>query len=414
MLTRSLCAQSVRAALVATTAARLLVAQQAPTTSATQYPHSAEPIGTVRQMYNGALTPDLAVSTFRNIDRLFPTRLVPRSAKPLPLPPARNELTTLNIIGGGRDYSLYDYIDFNRVAGLIVLKDGRVAFETYRFGNSENTRWMSMSIAKSITSTLFGAAVKQGLIRLSDSVTQYVPSLAGSAYDGVTVRDILMMSSGVRWNETYTDSSSDRRHLLEAQISQKPGAAMEVMKHLSRAAPIGTVNNYSTGETQVAAEVLRSAIGRSLSSYLGERIWSRVGMESDANWWLDSPDGLEIGGSGFSATLRDYARFGQFLLNGGVAGGDSILPSGWLAEATSPKVLKGGKPLAYGYFWWTPPSGLSLDDHVYAGRGIFGQHLYIDPKEHVVAVVWSAQTRPTGGDAVNEWAFFDAVVRAVR
>lgn len=371
-------------------------------------------------MYDGALTPDLAVNTFRNIDRLFPTRLIPRSAKPLPLRPAIKELTTLSIIGSGagngRDFSLDDYIDFNRVAGLIILKDGRVLIETYRFGNNENTRWMSMSIAKSITSTLFGAAVKQGRIRLTDSVTKYVPSLAGSAYDGVTVRDILMMSSGVKWNETYTDSSSDRRHLLEAQISQRPGAAMDVMRLLPRAAPIGTVNNYSTGETQVAAEVLRAAIGQSLSSYLGERIWSRVGMEADANWWLDSPapDGHEIGGSGFSATLRDYARFGQFLLNGGVAGADSILPSGWLAEATTPKVLKGGKALAYGYFWWTPPMGLLRSDAAYAGRGIFGQHLYVDPKEHIVAVVWSAQTRPSGGDIVNEWAFFDAVVRALR
>ena len=137
-------------------------------------------------------------------------------------------------------------------------------------------------------------------------------------------------------------------------------------------------------------------------------------MESDANWWLDSPDGTEIGGSGFSATLRDYARFGQFLLNGGVARGDSILPAGWLAEATSPKVLKGGRPLAYGYFWWTPPSGMLLDDHAYAGRGIFGQYLFVDPKEHVVAVVWSAQTKPSGQNVINEWAFFDAVVRALR
>ena len=367
-------------------------------------------------MYNGALTPDLAVTTFRNIDRLFPTRLVPRSANSLPLPPAPTPLSAVAIADRGRTFSLAQYLELNRVAGLLVLKDGHVAMETYRFGNTARTRWMSMSIAKSITSTLFGAAVKQGLVRLSDSVTHYVPSLKGSAYEGVTVRDILMMSSGVRWNETYTDSSSDRRHLLEAQISQKPGAAMEVMKKLSRAAPPGTVNNYSTGETQVAAEVLRGALGpgRTLSSYLSERVWSRVGMEGDANWWLDSPDGLEIGGSGFSATLRDFGRFGQFLLNGGVAGGDSILPTAWLAEATTPKVLKGGAQLAYGYFWWTPHSEQSKRDSAYSGHGIFGQDLYVDPREKVVIVVWSAQTRPSGAQVVDQWAFFDAVVRASR
>ncbi len=393
----------------------VLIALSASIPLAAQYPHAAEPIGTVRQMYNGALTPDLAVNTFRNIDRLFPTRLIAASAKPLRLPPARTELTEAKIYDRGRTYTLDEFIDYNRVAGLLVLKDGRVAMETFRFGNTERTRWMSMSIAKSITSTLFGAAVQQGLIRLTDSVTHYVPSLVGSAYDGVTVRDILMMSSGVRWNETYTDSSSDRRHLLEAQISQKPGAAMEVMKRLSRAAPVGTVNNYSTGETQVAAEVLRSALGdRSLASYLQERIWNRVGMEADANWWLDSPDGHEIGGSGFSATLRDYGRFGQFLLSDGVIGGDSILPAGWLAEATTPKTLKGGKPLAYGYFWWTPPDGQLLRDHAYAGEGIFGQYLFVDPAQRVVIVIWSAQTKPGGGQVVNEWAFFEAVVDALR
>jgi CubicO group peptidase (beta-lactamase class C family) len=165
-----------------------LAAQNAQSAREVAYPHAAEPIGTVRQMYNGALTPDLAVNTFLNIDRLFPTRLVPRSANPLPLPPARTELTTVTIFDRGRNFTLDEYIDLNRVAGLIVLKDGRVAFETYRFGNTDRTRWMSMSIAKSITSTLFGAAVKQGLIRLTDSVTHYVPSLRGSAYDGVTVR----------------------------------------------------------------------------------------------------------------------------------------------------------------------------------------------------------------------------------
>ena len=169
------------AAITAVGHGRSIGAQQTTGASPGVYPHAAEPIGTVRQMYNGALTPDLAVNTFRNIDRLFPTRLVPRSANPLPLPPARTELTEVPIFDRGRTFSLDGYIDLNRVAGLIVLKDGRVAFETYRFGNSENTRWMSMSIAKSITSTLFGAAVKQGLIRLTDSVTHYVPSLARAA-----------------------------------------------------------------------------------------------------------------------------------------------------------------------------------------------------------------------------------------
>jgi CubicO group peptidase (beta-lactamase class C family) len=274
---------------------------------------------------------------------------------------------------------------------------------------------MSMSIAKSITSTLIGAAVKQGYIgSLSDPVVRYVPSLAGSAYDGVSVRDVLMMSSGARWTETYTDPTSDRRRLLEAQISQVPGSAMAVMRSLPRAADPGTVNTYSTGETQVAAEVVRRAVGRPLATYLSERIWSKFGMEADATWWLDSPDGIEIGGSGFSATLRDYGRFGLFMLAGGIAAGEAILPDGWIREATSPKVLRGGTPLAYGYLWWPGETPAAQRDSAYAAQGIYGQWLYVNPAAQVVIVVWSAQPKPTGGAVINDWVLFDAVVDALR
>ena len=343
--------RSLAAFFLASLSGRLAAQHQA---SSEGYPHAMEPIGAVRQIYDGVLTPELAVNTFRNIDRLFPTRRVARASQPLPLPVDAVPLTTVRFTDQGRQYDLEDYLELNRVAGLLVLDHGRIKLERYRFGNSERTHWMSMSIAKSITSTLIGAAVRQGAIEsLSDPVTRYVPSLAGSAYDGVSVRDVLMMCSGVRWNETYTDPTSDRRRLLEAQISQVPGSALALMRSLPRAANPGSVNNYNTGETQVAAEILRHAVGRPLATYLSERIWSRFGMEADASWWLDSPEGVEIGGSGISATLRDYGRFGLFMLGSGVATGDSILPDDWVREATTPKVLRGGAPLDYGYLWWT-------------------------------------------------------------
>ena len=381
-------------------------------------PHAQEPIGTVRQMYDGALSPELAVNTFRNIDRLFPSRVVPHASTPTPLvawkSPNGALLNSLTVTDRGRRFTLAQYLDSNRVSGLLVLRDGRVALERYRYGNSPATRWMSMSVAKSITSTLTGAAIQQQKLALDDVVTRYLPSFAGTAYAGVSVRDVLMMASGAKWNETYTNPASDRRRLLEAQISQLPGSAMRVMQQLSRAAEPGTVNNYSTGETQIAGEIVRSAVGTTLSAYLAERIWQRIGTEADATWWLDSPDGHEIGGSGFMATLRDYGRFGQFLLNNGVVGRDTILPSTWLREATTSKTLRGGKPLEYGYLWWTPETAQSRADHAYAAEGIFGQWLYVNPAARVVIVVWSAQTKPTGAAVVNDWQFFDAVVRALR
>ncbi len=273
-----------------------------------------------------------------------------------------------------------------------------------------------MSVAKSITSTLIAAAIKQGYIgSIEDRVTKYVPTLVGSAYEGVSIRDLLMMSSGVRWNETYTDPTSDRRRLLEAQIAQRPGAALELMKELPRAAEPGTVNNYNTGETLVAGAVVRNAVKRSLSEYLSERIWKPFGMEADATWWLDSPDGLEIAGSGFSATLRDYGRFGLFFLNGGRAGGEDVLPAGWLEEAGAPQRLKNGKKIDYGYFWWpaTPTPNVADPQGAFMAQGIFGQYVYLNPKEHIVVVVWSAQSKPQGMDIIDDLDFFGAVAAAL-
>jgi CubicO group peptidase (beta-lactamase class C family) len=340
---------------------------------------------------------------------------VAHGAHPKPLPPSPTPLRDVHFREGDASYDLDQYLDLNRVAGILVLKNGRIALERYRYGNSERTRWMSMSVAKSITSTLVGAAIAQHRITsLSDPVTKYVTSLSGSAYDGVSVRDVLMMSSGVRWNETYTDSSSDRRRLLEAQIAQQPGAAMKLMAALPRAASPGTVNNYSTGETQVAGEIVRSAAGRPMADYLADRIWRRYAMEADARWWLDSPNGHEIGGSGFSATLRDYGRFGQFILDGGVANGEQILPRGWVEEASTPKTLRDGDALAYGYFWWPGTSPAQRRDGAFEAVGIFGQHIYINPTVHLAIVIWGAQTQPTGGAIIDDWKFFDAVADQMR
>jgi CubicO group peptidase (beta-lactamase class C family) len=268
----------------------------------------------VRQSYDGALTPELAVHTFRNIHRLFPSRIVPRGDRVRPLPPAVRPLGAVQFRIGDSLLTLEDYIRLNRVTGMMVLAEGQVLLERYEHGNTARTRWMSMSVAKSITATLVGAALHDGSIRsLDDLVTAYVPALAGTAWEGVTLRDVLMMASGIRWDETYTNPASDRRRLLEAQISQVPGRVLSLLAALPRAAPPGTRNNYSTGETQVIGAVVRGAVRRSLATYLAERIWQPAGMEADATWWLDSPDGTEIGGSGIAATLRDYARFGQFI-----------------------------------------------------------------------------------------------------
>ncbi len=303
----------------------------------------------------------------------------------------------------------------NRVSGLLVLKDNTIAFETYQLGNHAHTRWMSMSIVKTITATLIGAALQDGhLHSLHDPVTHYLPQLAGSAYEGVSVRHLLQMTSGVQWDETYTDPTSDRRRMLAVQQAQQPGGVLALLAQLPRAAPPGSRWNYSTGDTHVARALVRTAVRRPLAEYFSERIWARFGMEADATWWLESPDGLEVGGSGLAATLRDYGRFGVFLLAGGTAGGAQIVPDGWVNEAARPQSVS-GQPVAYGYLLWTIPySRGTIHEGAFAARGILGQHIYMHPQEKVVIVVWSALPKPFGKAPVRDDDFFAAVVQALR
>ena len=209
-------------------------------------PHAGERIGTVQQVYDGALLPDIQVNTFRNIDWLFPTRTIRRGPNIYPLPASGKPLTHLQFMSRGTVYDLYDYVALNRVSGLLVLKEGQIAFETYQLGNHEHTRWMSMSIVKAMTATLIGAAIKdEDIHSLHDPITQYLPQLSGSAYEGVSVQHLLQRTSGVQWEETYTDPRSDRRRLLAVQQAQHPGGVLALMARLPRAALPGSRWNYS-------------------------------------------------------------------------------------------------------------------------------------------------------------------------
>ncbi len=374
-----------------------------PQPAAIDYRHADEPIGMVREIYDGRLYPDIQVNTFRNIDRLFPTRTVARGASIKPLPLNARSLEDFHYMVDGNTYDLYDVLSLNRVSGLLILQQGAIVFEKYLLGNDENTRWMSMSVVKSMTAALIGAAIHDGHISsIDDPIVNYLPRFAGSAYDGVTVKQVLQMTSGVAWNETYTDPASDRRQMLEAQIGQQPGAILDLMAPLPRAAEPGAVWNYSTGETQVAGALVQAATGKNVADYLSEKIWSRAGMEADANWWLESPGGLEVGGSGLSATLRDYARFGLFLLNDGVIDGERVLPEGWMATASQPKEVD-GKEVEYGYMLWP------LHGNSYAAIGIFGQFVFVDPDINLVVAMWGAQPKPTRRQGVDEYQFLQAL-----
>lgn len=364
-------------------------------------------LGSVNDLYDGNLPLPVEVNTFRHIDRVFPSATVRHGAKVTRFSSASRQLREVTFQSGREQLGLAEYLQLNRVTGLLVLKDGQIALERYEMGNTPQTRWVSFSVVKSITSTLAAAALKDGLIAsLDDPVTKYLPELRGSGYERATIRNILQMASGVRWNEAYTDPNSDRRRMLALQNAQRPGALLAFMGTLPAARPPGTWWNYNTGETYVLGALVSAAVKRPLSQYLSQKIWSTFGMEDDATWWTESPGGLEFGGSGFAATLRDYGRFGQFVLGNGKSAGKQVVPEGWFPDAGLPKQV-GDRMVPYGYMWWSEPGG------AFRAYGIFGQSIYVNPEQHVVIVVWSAQQKPTGSAIVDDSGFFEGVLRAL-
>ncbi len=303
------------------------------------------------------------------------------------------------------------YMMDQRTAALVIVHEGNVRLEKYGLDFSPGKRWTSFSVAKSFTSTLVGAAIQDGHIRsIDDKVSDYIPDLRGSAYDDVTIKQLLTMTSGVKWNEDYGDPKSDVA-LFNAHKAE-PGVDVTVsyMRKLKREAPPGTQWVYKTGETNLVGVLASSATGKTLSDYLAEKIWQPFGMEQDASWLLGST-GHEISGCCMQASTRDFARFGLFMLGGGMADGKPVLPPGWIAEATTNQTDTLRPGFGYGFQWWT------RDDGAYMARGIFGQGIFIDPGRKLIIASnsnWPQATDRQGGDQDKKRsAFYKQVQLAI-
>ena len=340
---------------------------------------------------------------FRALDRLpvlAKSRVVPAGATPRPLPPGPPLALPLDVDA---------YMAGQRSAALLVLHDGRLRLERYGLGFDGSGRWTSFSVAKSITSTLVGAAVRDGHIRsMDDKVSDYLPAMKGSAYDDVSVRQLLTMTSGVRWNEDYSDPNADVARFNQHQPEDGVDAIVSYLRRLPREAPAGTRWHYSTGETNLVGVLVSAATKKPLSQYLSEKIWVPAGMEQQATWIL-SRTGQEISGCCVQAAARDYARFGQFILDGTRVGGQAIVPDGWLEQATTERTGIGQPGRGYGYQWWTNADGS------FAARGIFGQGIFLDPKRKLVIVSnanWAGGARDAKASAARD-AFYRAVQQAV-
>ncbi len=378
-------------------------------------PVAAQQLAGARQVFDGTMLPGVEVATFSHSDTLFPINVVPRGGPVRGLDRSQQTLSNVYFKADGQDFDLFDYLADDRVAGLLILKNGKVVREDYELGIGPDTRWISFSMAKSISSVLVGAAIKQGLIAsIDDPVIKYVPALKGGVYDAVTVRNLLQMASGVKWDETYTDPRSDRRKLLEIQLKGKPGTIVEFMKNLPRAAAPGSLWNYSTGESFLVGALIEGATHKPLATYLSETLWSQLGMEQDATWWLESPGGMGLAGSGLGATMRDFGRFGEFVLEDGAIRGERVVPEGWFQESGKPHEFS-GKSVDYGYLWWPIPKSDPIHEGAFQAVGIFGQHIYINPQEKLVIVVLSARPKPDSArNVVPDTAFFAAVAHALK
>ncbi|WP_284360423.1 serine hydrolase domain-containing protein [Candidatus Phycosocius spiralis] len=270
------------------------------------------------------------------------------------------------------------YMASQRIAGLVILQDGKIRLERYGLGFDAKGRWTSFSVAKSFTSSLVGAAIQDGYIKsLEDKVSTYIPDLKGSAYDDVSIEQLLTMSSGVAWNEDYEDPNADVAKFNEAKPDPGVDATVSYMRKLPRAHPPGQVWHYNTGETNLIGALVSSATKQPLATYLSEKIWKPFGMEQKATWLLNAT-GQEIAGCCLQIATRDYARMGLFVLAQGKIGDKSVVPEGWFAKATTKQKDYGEPDRGYGYQWWTYDSG------AVSAQGIFGQGIFIDPKRRLV------------------------------
>lgn len=406
------------------------------------------------------LDPELQPGTFRNIDKIFNTRTIKRGETVYSLPYSASLLTSVKYSPDAvNTYDIDDFITRNDVAGLLIIKDGKIVLERYAKGNSADSRWVGFSTGKSVVSTLIGIAIQDGKIKsIDDQVTDYLPQLLSTAYEGVTIKQLLQMSSGLQWNEDYLDSTSDISAVCQLIVDGKAGSILDYMSKLPREAEPGTRFNYKTGETHIEAEVLNSVLGdESISDYLSRKIWANMGMEADANWVLESTNGIEFGGGLISMTLRDYGRFGTFILNNGVVNSEAILPTDWVEEATSvtsdaPQCGYGvlysdynvddapsTYPLGYGYNWWLLPPAWGVWDYLndtsywgsyaidvtqpnlpnlvgtYTAMGIFGQFIHINKEQNIVSVVLSAWEIPWIDPKEYEtYCFLDAVTALLK
>lgn len=347
------------------------------------------------------------------VDGLFAHRVIRKGPSPRELPRGREIVPFY--LAGGREHDVDSFMDRNVVVGILVIHRGRIVLERYGLGLQEHDRWSTMSTVKSMTAMLVGAAIHDGAIRsLDDPLTDYLPALRHSAYEGVTLRHVMTMSSGVRWTEVYPDRTSDVNRYSKSLADKVPDGVLKLMASLPRAQAPGSTFLYNSGDTFLLGAALTRAVGKPLADYMSEKVWQPAGMECDGFYTLESDGGQEIGGSRAGMVLRDFGRFAEFVRNDGVIDGTRVLPAGWVDAAATPAFAVPAPAVPdithYGYSWW-------VGDGVMAALGHAGQRIDIYRKEELAVVTLAALPQPpyvpaTDHDRRDEIVTFTQAVRA--
>ncbi|KAL1412396.1 hypothetical protein Q8F55_000141 [Vanrija albida] len=290
-------------------------------------------------------------------------------------------------------------LDETDTGALFVLHDGQLVLEKYALTGGPDVQWLSMSVAKSFTSTVVGIAHAEGHIKsLDDPISDYVKVDKGSAYDGVAIRSVLRMSSGARWNEDYSDQNSDIIQFGKAASGADGGNLDKFVASMVREAEPETVCRYNSAETQVLGALVKGATGRSVTDYMQEKLAEPLGFAHKGYWVLD-PKGVEHTYGGLNLTAADFAKIGELFRLGGRWEGKQVLPEQWVREATTvdgplrapgaPIVGGHPLPLGYGYQWWIPAG----DEGEFSGIGVYNQFVYVNPVRGVTIVKSSANPR---------------------
>ena len=365
---------------------------------------------------NNLFTEEKIISNFSSMNKLFISTNLPKSGNvyqwqqaPKPLPASFNFK--------GEKYNIEQYLKDTRTTSFLAVNDGKLTFENYYLGTNVDDRRISWSVAKSFLSAMFGIAVGEGKIAsLDDAVTKYVPELAQSAYNGVAIRNVLNMASGVEFDEDYLDYESDINRMGRVLAL---GGSMDKFAQgiVAKAHEAGEIRQYVSIDTHVLAMVLRAATGKSLSELFVENLWSKLGAGADAYYVTDG-EKVAFALGGLNLRTRDYALFGQLYLQNGKWNNEQIIPLEWAIESVknnAPSPNYSGETLGYGYQWWLP---INANEEFFA-IGIYGQYIYINRKLGVVIVKTSADRNfrndGANGDLIKQKTIemFRAIARDV-